>query len=159
MSQSTYFDEFQQAVSSERLRPYLNRSTGVGQAEAFALYLWNASLCEGLYPTLQGIEISLRNKIHQAASNAFGDDYWFRTRLIEREREMVLRLETGLPPHTGLPAPGRYISECSFGFWVGLFRGDYEQILWTQLLPAVSVVTCARPLRPSSKGREGPASY
>ena len=53
MCQSKYFSEFQRAISTERLKPYLNYSPNGDQAQAFALYLWNISLCESLYPSLE----------------------------------------------------------------------------------------------------------
>ena len=137
MRQSKYFGEFQESVSNERLRPYLNRSPAGDHAQAFARYLWNLRLSESLYPSLQGTEIALRNSIHQAACEAFGDEYWFRTKLIEREKETFLRLDSTLRTGTRGISPGRYVTEFSFGFWVGLFRGDYEQILWTRMLPSV----------------------
>ena len=137
MRQSKLSRELQESVSNERLRPYLKVSPEGDQAQAFALYLWNLRLSESLYPSLQGTEIALRNSIHQAACEAFGDDFWFRTKLIEREKATVLRLDTILRTGTRGISPGRYVAEFPFGFWVGLFRGDYEQVLWTRMLPSV----------------------
>lgn len=54
-----------------------------------------------------------------------------------RERETIQNLVAAFAPTINQPDPVHYISECSFGFWVGLFRGDYEQALWNRLLPAV----------------------
>ena len=35
------------------------------------------------------------------------------------------------------PSAGDLVSRLSFGFWSSLFKGQYERILWTRLLPDV----------------------
>jgi hypothetical protein len=40
-------------------------------------YVWNVALSETLYPTLQYLEIAMRNSIHSAASTTFKNDFWF----------------------------------------------------------------------------------
>ena len=137
MSQAEYFNELRRATSNRRLLRYFAQSPGIDDLQAFGAYLWNMALCESLYPALQGVEVALRNSIHQAASAAFGDDFWFRSNLMGRERETIQNLDTAIASTISPLDPGHYISECSFGFWVGLFRGDYEQALWNHLIPAV----------------------
>ena len=89
MCQSKYFSELQRAVSDGRLEPYLRHSPNGDVAQAFATYLWNLALCESLYPALQGIEVTLRNSIHSAASSEFGDEFWFKSQLIGYERKQI----------------------------------------------------------------------
>ena len=137
MSQVEFYGELRRATSSSRLIRYFALRPGIDDLEAFSLYLWNMSLCESLYPVLQGVEVTLRNSIHQAASATFGDEFWFRHRLLAREQGTILQLDSSFGASSNRVESGRYISECSLGFWVGLFRGEYEQILWTRLLPAV----------------------
>ena len=137
MSQDEFFTELQRATSRRRLLHYFAPSPGTDYIQAFGAYMWNITLCESFYPALQGVEVTLRNRVHQAAAAEFGDDFWFRTRLIGRERETIHNLDIVFAQTANHVDPGNYISECSFGFWVGLFRGDYEQVLWTRLLPAV----------------------
>ncbi len=136
MSQAEFFSRLTLSISKDRFAPYYSAS-GQGDSEAYGIYAWNLALCESLYPALNCLEISLRNSIHQAVSTAFEDEFWFRSRLTGRERETIQNLDTAFASTIDQTKPGRYISECSFGFWVGLFRGDYEQTLWTRLLPVV----------------------
>ena len=137
MNQADYFNELRRATSNSRLQRYFAHSPETDSLQAFGNYLWNIALCESLYPGLQGVEISLRNSIHEAASTEFGDGFWFRNRLMGREQAAIANLDTLFSSSVNHMDPGLYISECSFGFWVGLFKGDYEQVLWTRLLPSV----------------------
>ena len=137
MSQVEFYEELRQATSPSRLVRYFTLRPGIDDLEAFSLYLWDMALCESLYPVLQGIEVTLRNSIHQAASATFGDEFWFRNRLLTREQGTILQLDSSFGTPSNRVGSGKYISECSLGFWVGLFRGEYEQVLWTRLLPAV----------------------
>ena len=137
MSQVEFYSELRGASSHARLTRYFTHTSGMDDLEAFSLYLWNISLCESLYPVLQGVEVTLRNSIHQAAAATFGDEFWFQSRLFAREQETILKVASSLGSTAKQVHSGRYISECSLGFWVGLFRGEYEQVLWTSLLPKV----------------------
>ena len=134
--QSQYFSEFQRAVSASRLKPYLNHSPNGDAAQAFGTYLWNLALCESLYPTLQGIEVALRNGIHDAASAEFGDEFWFKSQLTGYERKQIEEIEKSFAKSKTPITPGRFIAECNFGFWENLFNGHYEHILWRRMLRA-----------------------
>ena len=136
MFQSDFFPSLTASISEARFSPYRIGSPP-SESEAYAAYAWNIALCESLYPALNCLEISLRNSIHQAASTAFGNRFWFRTELMGREERAIQDLDTRFASTVNQLEPGDYIAECSFGFWVGLFRGVYEQAIWTSLLPAV----------------------
>ena len=135
MSQSDYFSEFQKAVSAERLNPYLNAGD---DAQAFAIYLWNISLCESLYPCLNGLEVALRNNLHRSASTKFGTASWFSGQLKNPELERLERWRKQTDPHgkKTLKADD-FVAGMSLGFWVDLFKKRYEQVLWPSLLREV----------------------
>ena len=101
------------------------------------MYAWNTALGESLYPSLNFIEISLRNAIHSAASGEFGDEYWFFTHLAGKERSIVRKVNRDLIQHKNAPSPGDIVSNLLFGFWVSLLSNAYEIILWPQLLRPV----------------------
>ena len=136
MCQSQYFSEFQRAVSDSRLKPYLNHSLNGDAAQAFGTYLWNLALCESLYPILQGIEVALRNSIHNAASAEFGDEFWFKSHLTGYERKQIEEIEKSFSKLKTPVTPGRFIAECNLGFWENLFNGHHEHILWRKMLRA-----------------------
>ena len=136
MRQSQYFSEFQRATSRSRLEPYLNHSPNRDEAQAFGTYLWNLALCESLYPALQGVEIALRNAIHDTASAEFEDEFWFKSQLTGYEKKQIEEIEKGFAKLKTPVTPGRFIAECNFGFWENLFNGNYEHILWRKMLRA-----------------------
>ena len=134
MRQPELFSELQRALSHSRLEPYLSQSPQREMAESFGIYLWNLALCESLYPALHGIEIALRNSIHDAASRKFGSKFWFASHLVGYEKATIERLRQDFSRRNMDVIPGNYISECNFGFWVNLFNSDYEHILWRSLI-------------------------
>jgi hypothetical protein len=76
-------------------------------------------LSESLYPSLQALEVVLRNSIHEAASVHFGRDDWFDDIEIIHHRHEVDALEkarTKLHPERKQPNVGRIIAELNFGF-------------------------------------------
>ncbi len=133
MSQTESFSYLQRALSAGRLEPYLSQSTQPDMAVALATYLWNLALCESLYPSLHGIEVSLRNSIHDTASSKFGNEFWFTSRLAGHEKETIEKIGLDFSRRNIEARPGNYVSECNFGFWVGLFKSEYEQILWRNM--------------------------
>lgn len=115
----------------------MSQSTQPDMAAALATYLWNLALCESLYPSLHGIEVSLRNSIHDTASSKFGGEFWFTSHLVGREKETIEKIGNDFSSRKIEANPGKYIAECNFGFWVNLFNGEYEQILWRSLIREV----------------------
>ncbi len=133
-------------LARERLIAY--RPPGGSDEDALATYLWNAALSEALYPALQGVEVALRNAVHAAGMDTFGDDaLWFDTPAVlplqQRERDMMLAARRTLQQHHKPPTAGRLIAELNFGFWVGLFNAPYERVLWAP--PALGLLDTAFP--------------
>jgi len=69
--QADFADKLKQALSSERLTAYQQRINQDGDLNLFSHYAWNMALSEGLYPSLQILEVALRNTLHHAALVAF----------------------------------------------------------------------------------------
>lgn len=119
------------SVSSARLRRYLALAKG-DPAQALRLYMWNTALSEALYGPLQGLEITLRNKIHQCLSGAFGACWYDSPGLGMRhaQQQHIDRAKQTLGFQGKPLEPDRVVAELSFGFWVGLFGPKYETHLW-----------------------------
>ena len=90
-----------------------------------------------LYPSLHGIEVSLRNSIRDAASEKFGTEFWFASHLVGREKETIEKIRIDFSRRSIEATPGKYVSECNLGFWVSLFKSEYERILWRSLIREV----------------------
>ena len=145
----------QRTLSDERIARYA--AGGGGDRGTYGRYLWNLALCESLYPGLQGLEVALRNAMHEAASTRYGTAWWFdgaRSPIAIRGYQ-ARRGRGGRWVHTseaykvegakrqlrreGKPVqPGRVIAELTFGFWTALFNRHYVTAgLWPGLLPDV----------------------
>lgn len=128
------------AISHERLEAYRQRGTDGSDLNLFAHYAWNIALCESLYPALQGLEVALRNSMHDAATGIYRTEFWFddpRAIPHPREQDAVRKAKDVLARDRKPHEAGRVVAELSFGFWTSLFDVRYEQILWPRLLKAV----------------------
>lgn len=125
-------------LSAERLAGYRGRPVAtVSDREAFARYLWNMALAESLYPSLQALEVALRNTLHAALTQHFGCEDWYDVPGMlqhRNEQEALVRAKASLA-EIGRPLePSRVVAELSFGFWTSLLNQRYEQRLWPSLL-------------------------
>jgi len=128
------------AISHERLEAYRQRGTDGSDLNLFAHYAWNIALCESLYPALQGLEVALRNSIHDAATASYRTEFWFDDPNViphPREQDTVRKAKEMLARERKPHEAGRVVAELSFGFWTSLFDVRYEQILWPRLLKTV----------------------
>ena len=136
-----------QSISAPRLKPYA-ALTDKDEMDALARYFWNMALSEALYPSLQSVEITLRNAMHYALSKSNGTQFWFDKPhlLLSNEQQSVADAKYQLTLHGKAHEPGRIVAELKFGFWTGLFAGPYERPL---LLPILSTAfrNMPKPLR------------
>ncbi len=119
------------SISEARLRRYLAAAAD-DVAQALRLYAWNTALSEALYGPIQGLEVTLRNKIHDRLTTAVSPAWYEDRRLSLRfaQIDQVQHAQEALR-RSGKPIePGRVVAELSFGFWVGLFSSKYENSLW-----------------------------
>ena len=137
MTQGLFFSNLGNSISSDRLQPY-RQGNPQDDLAAYATYAWNIAICESLYPALCCAEIALRNAIHSAATRRFGNDFWFVGRLERPEQEQLDRLRRRIDPSKGKSlSAADFVSGLNLGFWVNLFMGRYEQILWPRMLQDV----------------------
>lgn len=97
-----------------------------------ARYLWNVQLCEALYPSLNFIEIVLRNQVEAAISRHFGEGWLSEesSLLAAPEQSEIAKAKSKLK----MPTRGHLVAELSFGFWTGLFKKHYRTRLWHQCI-------------------------
>ena len=63
--QEAFFAQLLPSLSTERLKPY-QTSPHEGLLDIYAKYIWNIAISESFYPTLNTLEIALRNNIYEA---------------------------------------------------------------------------------------------
>lgn len=120
-------------LSNERLSTYPQGD----RLKLVSNYVWNMVLSESLYPTLQTLEVVLRNAIHNSARNYFRNDYWFDDQNIISHRNAIHDLQIAkrrLTEEGKLHEAQRIIAVLTFGFWNNLFNNCYEQTLWRPLI-------------------------
>ena len=141
MTQQLFHSNLRKAISNDLIGPYQRFGTQ-SEPAICAAFAWNIVLCESLYPALNGFEIALRNAIHFAAIGRFGSENWFNGRLKTQEAELLIRSRRRIDPSGLVPVlepvvAAKLVGGLSLSFWVNLFKGRYERILWPQLLRKV----------------------
>lgn len=106
-------------LSAERFQKYAKGDEGL--LPPLARYLWNVRLSEALYPTLNCVEIGIRNSVHRSFSAEYGP-LWFDTPdlLLKSETESVEAAKKTLSKARKPLTPEGVVAELSFGFWTQL---------------------------------------
>lgn len=125
--------QFQQSVSTPRLSGYA-LPEDENLTASICRYLWNNALCEALYPTLHGVEVSLRNIIDRRMRVLKGE-FWFddpANLLVPRQGDHVQTARDRLQ-RDHLPAThDRIVAELVFGFWTGMMARPYQEMVWIE---------------------------
>jgi len=128
------------SVSQDRLRRYHGIAAG-DAAQALRLYMWNTALSEALYGPIQGLEVTLRNKIHGQLTAKLRASWYDDARigLQYAQQNQIANAKQSLRLQGKPLDPQRVIAELSLGFWVGLFGRKYETNLWRPHLRSLFV--------------------
>lgn len=124
------YETFKTGVSQPRLEAY--RQSGFDDWEVLTECLWNTALAESFYPSLQYLEVGLRNSMHNALTFCNRTPHWFKSAFMcDRCGEDVETAEVELKKRgKDHNDPNRMVAELGFGFWVRLFNKHYQQSLW-----------------------------
>lgn len=121
-------------LSSERLAAYRDIARG-DLWIAIRLYERNTELSEALYGVIQGLEVSLRNAVHNVMANGTGAQDWYdKIGLEESERNSIIEAKDKVIQRPAILTPGRVVAQLTFAFWVRLMAGNYEKTLWVKYL-------------------------
>ena len=138
----------EQALSPERLRPYLADADGDFEL-AWALYRWNLRLVGSLMPLISDVEVTLRNTIHRQLTDHFGTPEWWsspKLLLDDDTREMIggVVRKHRKKLESGSEGSGRVVADLTLGVWVNLLsKGkptarqqpvNYDENLWRRTL-------------------------
>jgi len=78
------------SLSVERFQPY-RVDSDTTLKPALARYLWNVALCEALYPSLNTVEVLLRNSLNDFFTRMYGTPLWFTHLNIRPHQEKTVR--------------------------------------------------------------------
>jgi hypothetical protein len=127
-------EAIKRAISTERLDRY-QTATGGDHAAAIALYEQNIALSEAVFGLLHGLEVAVRNRMHEVLSAHFRTQMWFfapGVPLSEYARDKANEARRGAGG-TAAP-PGKIVAELNFGFWCNLTARSYHWSLWQPCL-------------------------
>lgn len=125
----------EKGLSYERLTRY-TRITNGDPERRLRLYLWNTELCAALYLPVQGLEVVLRNALHEELAKVYGVD-WFNHAglpLAHVQSTMLKEVQARLKKQGKSIKPASIVAELSLGFWVALLGKDYDATLWRTCL-------------------------
>lgn len=123
------------SLSKDRFARYLAATDGDREG-AICLYAWNAAIGATFHAPLQALEVTLRNQIHERLTKTYCP-HWFDHSAIKFSEKKLEQLETvksNLKNSFAPIYPPDVVADLSFGFWVDLFRGNYEENLWQPAL-------------------------
>ena len=140
--------ELESTLSPERLGTYARAAPGEDREQAVRLYIWNVALSAAFYGVLQGLEVTLRNAMHNRLSASYGPAWYEnpRTGLDDGGVRRVVRLKMHLEQSgRQYVTAAQMVAGLSFGFWVSLLgnggriaelnrRANYEMTLWRPAL-------------------------
>jgi hypothetical protein len=114
-------------LSKERLGPYALGSL----QDTVKNYERNIIVAEAFYAILQGVEIALRNTIHNAMTTGTGRQDWYDyIPWASPEADALDRAKDTLTKRHKPLAAGSIIAELTFGFWIQPVARKYEKVLW-----------------------------
>jgi hypothetical protein len=138
-SQNTNLRSVVDALSTERLAPYITHVPNGEVEKALALYQWNIGVSGAFHEAISVAEVCLRNTLHDQLTqftNGLPGSWFDNTSnlLTSDAREDISKAKHRVLRKGGPITPGRLVSELSFGFWKFLLAKRYETSLWTPAL-------------------------
>lgn len=132
------------SISEERFSTYLRLFES--RSEALEAYWWNVRISGAVWEVIAFTEVAVRNAMHRALTDAFGDRWFRRSELFDDRtlREISTAWRRIGPSHSpdDVP-PGKVVGELMFGTWAGMLdaggkrtehlasvRMNYEEALW-----------------------------
>lgn len=115
------------------------RASDADELDAIARYLWNMALCRSIQTPLHVLEVTFRNRLHNALTTVRGRPDWYddATLLNGQEQKMVASAK-GQLNKVGRPHdPGRVVAELTFGFWTSLYGRHHDHDVIRPTLGAV----------------------
>lgn len=129
-----HLDALWRALSEARLERYLGSSQN-DRRDALLLYESNLVLAAAFYVPLQCLEITLRNRLHDAIGASYGADWLIRKAEELLEADGSIDVQNAMFSLRTKPLlSGAVVAELTLGFWVSLLASRYSETLWKPVL-------------------------
>jgi hypothetical protein len=130
------WNELEKHFSAARLGRY-KKARGGDTVKAASDYTHNLLLSEAMLPTLNVLEISLRNGIHTHLTRLYNRPDWWESWVgnpkFSWQNKEVLKVKNSLLRRKEPQTPDKILAEMTFGFWTSLFNANLASILWKDL--------------------------
>jgi hypothetical protein len=120
--------EIKKGLSTEKLETYRQVFSCKSDHELIAVYMSMQSIMSHFFTVVQLLEVTLRNSIHQCATEQFDDPEWFKTKTIsDKSKNQVTQAEHQCLDEVGAKyTTNDLVSRLPFGFWVHMLSKGYN---------------------------------
>jgi len=136
--QEEFKKNLEKVLSEEKMNAYRSRRNNSSDEEVYAHFLWNIQLGEALYPSLQALEIALRNRLCNAITDHYEGEFHEVAHIFldRKELDKLQKAEEECERQEQTVTQGLIIETLNFGFWTSLFDVRYN-LLWHKLIKSV----------------------
>lgn len=126
----------EKSIQKERILRYLP-AADMDLESAFALYIWNCSLCESFYVSLHFAEIVCRNAINKRLVAKCGDR-WFENNKFQNlmnehfRKELKAAIAKEAKQHGSKLTTHHIVSALTFAFWEHTLTKRFDRLLWLE---------------------------
>jgi hypothetical protein len=142
------WSELEKHFSAARLGRYRQAYQG-NEVRAASAYTHNMLLAEAMMPTLNALEVALRNGVHTRLSSAYGKSDWWNAFADDAnfswQSKEVSNAKIKLQKRGEMLSTDKIIAELTFGFWSSLFNKQFSFALWRHL--RFVFPRCPKPIR------------
>lgn len=148
--------DLEQFFSPCRLASY--QLPGEALSVVLARYQWNLRLAEAMLPSLNYIEVGLRNAVNCVVGGIYGTD-WLLTppqqvQFSPDDLRQIEDIKADILKHKGRPAShDDVLAQLNFGFWVAMFQKKHIAGVWSRgknpladVFPTMPVISRTREL-------------
>lgn len=145
-------------LTPRRFATYM-KEAGFDRDIALELYIWNARIGGAFHLSIQATEVALRNRISRTLATVYGPNWWrdqnYLTITDDYRKTDIATVEKRIRDRCYRLDTDQVVAELSFGFWVGMLQGQYNQGIWGAHLntafPAMPVGTTRSAIHQSVK--------
>lgn len=120
------------SITTDRLKSYLIKS-GYNKEKAIKLYGWNICICSAFYPSLNALEVALRNVISTQIIKKYGDNWWTDNSFLTAIREgknNIKHVIKNITKTKKIINSSNIIKNLTFGFWVKMLLPKHQKEMW-----------------------------